>query len=445
MSASVGWNSVPLFAVVDVETTGLNPELNRVVEIAVVRVDGRGRRIDEWSTRVNPRQYVGATHIHGLTDADVANAPIFDDIVPQLKGLLESCAVVAHNADFDMAFITHELAAAGWRIADPVVVCTMKESVSHLPRLGRRRLADCCAACGVELTNAHSALGDARAASLLLARYLADGRLLGMEPSEVLRRAGSSTFTTAGVRRYFYTDPDRLYDRIQASIAAAAQRAQLPRLAVQARQIPIEEIMPERVSYLGYFQVLLSVLEDGLITPFEASAMLATAEALQVDTKEAHKAFVRALARAAVDDGIVTLAERDELSEVASLLGLAPSAVTEALRDARAARLHRLSTGLPPLPDDWQWGEPLRVGQSVVFTGCDEDERTQLESEAWRAGVTVAGRVAGNTVMLVTDGSFVGVKTDAARGRGTRVVTPALFRWLLKHIQPYADMHAASA
>src|SRR3954447_9618292 len=75
----------PRFAVIDVETTGLSPEQNRILEIAVVTTDPRGRVLDEWATRLNPQGPVGASHIHGITDADVAHAPLFTDVVTELN------------------------------------------------------------------------------------------------------------------------------------------------------------------------------------------------------------------------------------------------------------------------------------------------------------------------------------------------------------------------
>src|SRR5699024_1581397 len=70
----------PRFAVIDVETTGLDPERERIVEIAIVRADAQGRPIDHWATRLNPGIPMRATHVHGITDADVAGAPRFADL-----------------------------------------------------------------------------------------------------------------------------------------------------------------------------------------------------------------------------------------------------------------------------------------------------------------------------------------------------------------------------
>jgi DNA polymerase-3 subunit epsilon len=80
-------SAVPMsgFVVLDVETTGLSPIADRVVEVAVVRTDSWGRNVGEWSSRLNPGRRVTATHIHGLTQADVADAPAFADVVPTFE------------------------------------------------------------------------------------------------------------------------------------------------------------------------------------------------------------------------------------------------------------------------------------------------------------------------------------------------------------------------
>ena len=93
---------VSRFAVIDVETTGLDPERERVLELAILRADEQGRPIDQWVTRFHPGGPVRATHIHGITDADVAGAPRFADLAVQIGTALRGLVLVAHNAEFDL-------------------------------------------------------------------------------------------------------------------------------------------------------------------------------------------------------------------------------------------------------------------------------------------------------------------------------------------------------
>lgn len=162
----------PAFAVIEVETTGLSPQRDRILELAIVRLDEFGAVVDEWVSRFDPEGPLGATHIHGITLADVVGQPRFADVAPTVMAALSGLAVVAHNAKFDLAFLRNELEAAGWSIPWIAAYCTLDASYAYLPDMDRRRLVDCCWAVGVRLDDAHSALGDARAAAGLLGAYL---------------------------------------------------------------------------------------------------------------------------------------------------------------------------------------------------------------------------------------------------------------------------------
>lgn len=162
----------PAFAVVDVETTGLSPQRDRVLEVAIVRLDATGAVVDEWVTRIDPEGPVGAIHIHGIRQADVVGRPRFADVAGTIVARLSGLAVVAHNAKFDLAFLRNELKSAGWDVPWIAAYCTLDASYAYLPDMDRRRLADCCWAVGVRLDDAHSALGDARAAAGLLGAYV---------------------------------------------------------------------------------------------------------------------------------------------------------------------------------------------------------------------------------------------------------------------------------
>src|SRR5918999_3535626 len=78
------WNG---YAVVDVETTGLNAKPHdRVIEIGVVQLDREGRVSGEWATLVNPVRDLGPVGIHGIRAADVRLAPAFEQIAGTISG-----------------------------------------------------------------------------------------------------------------------------------------------------------------------------------------------------------------------------------------------------------------------------------------------------------------------------------------------------------------------
>lgn len=94
------------FAVVDVETTGIDPARDRVVEVACVLVRNR-QIVHAFSTLVQPGCAIPAiaSAVHGISDAMVANAPALAVIAPELETLCADAIVVAHNASFDLAFL----------------------------------------------------------------------------------------------------------------------------------------------------------------------------------------------------------------------------------------------------------------------------------------------------------------------------------------------------
>lgn len=163
------------YAVLDLETTGFSPARgDRIIEIGLVRLDPAGAIDDEWSTLVNPRRSMRATRVHHITSDDVAKAPTMSQLAPELVDRLRGRVIVAHNSSFDVGFLTAELRNAGMTIPPETIpnVCTMRQSTRFL-QAKSRRLVDCCAAAGVSLVNAHSALGDARATAELFGHYLA--------------------------------------------------------------------------------------------------------------------------------------------------------------------------------------------------------------------------------------------------------------------------------
>jgi DNA polymerase-3 subunit epsilon len=448
-SAPTGSRPMPGFAVIDVETTGLSANSHRILEMAIVRTDSGGQVLDEWVCRFDPEGPVGATHIHGIRDADVAGAPRFAHVLPEVSARLAGAAIAGHNVSFDLAFLRTEYARAGWALPHLPAACTLDHSWDHLPNLNRRRLADCCDAVGISLHQAHSALHDARATARLLASYLDPtfGRPPRRELLDLPHQGWAVAWPTApgGVRPRAASLPNQAQRKI-ATWAAAPPAPPLVTLLENFRLADaLDEGAPE--GSLPYLELLAEVLEDGVLTDDERAALVDLASIYDLDgdaVDAAHRGFLLALAHLAVDDGKVSRTEKAELTATAEMLGVPTKLVIATLDAAEAARHERLSTGLRALPVDWTLGEPLRVGDKVAFTGCEWSVRERLEQRAEKLGVRVMNNVSSRTAMLVTDGSFAGGKADEAAGHGTRCVHPDEFATLLKHLQPAVKKAPAS-
>ncbi|SER25024.1 DNA polymerase-3 subunit epsilon [Actinokineospora terrae] len=423
------------FAVIDVETTGLSPRRHRVLELAIVRTDPGGRVLDEWVSRFNPAGPVGATHIHGITAADVAGEPGFADVLPAITERLAGWAVAGHNVRFDLGFLRAEYDRAGWALPLLPAACTLDHSWDHLPHLDRRRLVDCCAAAGVQHTGAHSALGDARATARLLAGYL-DARTSPRPSTALLSLPQQGSAVPWPSMPSGPVAPPSPAPRPVPRVKPPAQSL-LDLLRRASLADALDDGAPD--GSLPYLELLAEVLEDGVVTDDERAALTELARLYALDdagVAAAHRGFLLSLAHLAVDDGWVSRVEKAELTSTAALLGVPEKELTAVLDAAEAARLARLSAGLEPLPSDWSRGEPLRVGDKVAFTGCDAEQRELLEQRAERLGVRVLGSVSRRTALLVTDGGFSGGKAEKAELHGTRRVHPDEFAVLLDHLQP---------
>jgi DNA polymerase-3 subunit epsilon len=156
------------YAVLDVETTGLNPrEGHRIIEIAVLGVDEQLRERFRFETLVSIDRPVSATEVHGLTCADLAGAPTFEQIAPRLGELMLGSVLVAHYPRFDLGFLDAELARLGAGLPRCRVLDTRDVARAAGVR-GGLRLADCCAELGVSNDRPHAAMGDVETTAKIL-------------------------------------------------------------------------------------------------------------------------------------------------------------------------------------------------------------------------------------------------------------------------------------
>lgn len=155
------------FAVVDCETTGLDPKMDRIIEVGIVVLDGNGAIVQRFQTLINPEVKVGAQSIHGISDEMLASAPVFADVYETIERILDGCIFVAHNSKFDYNFLSAEYARLGKTVPIAVdqTVCTMLAARSA----GfRGALSIATEQLGISHENAHRAIFDAEAAAGIL-------------------------------------------------------------------------------------------------------------------------------------------------------------------------------------------------------------------------------------------------------------------------------------
>jgi polyribonucleotide nucleotidyltransferase len=166
------------FVVVDVETTGTDPKLADLVEVAAVRVKG-GKVTDRWSTLVNPGRPIVGHQMHGLTDADVKGAASPAEAARQALDFVGDAPFVGHSVGFDIAFLEEALAGAegpraGTRIAPGAYLDTLTIAREGYPDLENYKLGTLATFFGVNLEPNHRALPDAEATAELLLWFAND-------------------------------------------------------------------------------------------------------------------------------------------------------------------------------------------------------------------------------------------------------------------------------
>ena len=97
------------FVIVDVETTGTDPKMADLLEIAAVKVK-KGKITDRWSTLVNPGRAILGNQMHGITDKDVAKAPSPAEAAAQAVKFIGDATIVGHSVGFDLGFLEAALA-----------------------------------------------------------------------------------------------------------------------------------------------------------------------------------------------------------------------------------------------------------------------------------------------------------------------------------------------
>ena len=152
----------PDYVIFDLETTGISPNHDEVIEISALKVKG-GEVVDEFNTLVNPGRKIpfGATKVNGITNAMVAEAPAFSHVLAEFLDFAEGLVLVGHNiARFDMKFIWRDAEQYFGEIPQNNYVDTLQVARKHLPKMEHHRLVDLAEHYGISSEGAHRALND---------------------------------------------------------------------------------------------------------------------------------------------------------------------------------------------------------------------------------------------------------------------------------------------
>lgn len=157
---------------VDLETTGLSPLVDKIIEIAAYKITPEGASV--FNTLINPDIPIPAhtTAIHNITDEMVKSAPKLGQVLAELKDFLGETPLVAHNAKFDLGFIVMGLQRENIQLSKAQVYCSCKMARVTHKELTNHKLGTLVKELDIPLVNHHRALDDAFASLKVFVKSL---------------------------------------------------------------------------------------------------------------------------------------------------------------------------------------------------------------------------------------------------------------------------------
>ncbi|MBP3421015.1 MAG: PolC-type DNA polymerase III [Lachnospiraceae bacterium] len=192
------------YVVFDLETTGFSPVKNHIIEIGAVKIQN-GKITDRFSTFVNPREPIPykIQQLTSIRDEDVLDAPVIEDVLPQFLEFSKGCVMVAHNASFDMSFITENCKRLNLT-HEETVVDTVGVARILLPGQAKHTLDACAKTLGISLENHHRAVDDAEATAEIFEKFLPMLRAAGANKLADINAMGEDNVDTVKKLPYYH-------------------------------------------------------------------------------------------------------------------------------------------------------------------------------------------------------------------------------------------------
>lgn len=161
------------FCVIDLETTGGNPETEKIIEVGMVKVENR-KIVEERNFLINPQKDIPdfVQKLTGIRKADVEHAPKIEEVITEILEFIGDSILVAHNTSFDIPFLNGVLKKLQLPTLDNKVICTNIMTKYMIPDIMSSNLTYMSEIFGIAHSNAHRAVEDARATGNLLLKYL---------------------------------------------------------------------------------------------------------------------------------------------------------------------------------------------------------------------------------------------------------------------------------
>ncbi len=151
------------FVAFDIETTGLMPVVNRIVEIGAVKFRS-GKVVETFQELIDPQRQIpsDATAVNGITNDMVKEKPSIEDVLPRFIDFLGNAVPIAHNAPFDVSFISYDMSRLNLKVANKPILDTCVIPKKIFPHLSSYSLENLANYLHIKSAGFHRALEDAK-------------------------------------------------------------------------------------------------------------------------------------------------------------------------------------------------------------------------------------------------------------------------------------------
>lgn len=149
------------YVVFDIETTGLDPEFDEIIEIGAVKIKD-GIKIDTFNSLIKPEYEIDEfiTELTGITNGMVENAPSIDEVLPKFMDFIRDYIIIGHNVNFDINFIYDNLEELNIPPITNDFVDTLRISRRLIPELKHHKLSDLANYFNIDTNGSHRSLKD---------------------------------------------------------------------------------------------------------------------------------------------------------------------------------------------------------------------------------------------------------------------------------------------